>query len=436
MAALAQPLPGAGQAALEAELRALQSSRTHPLASLAALAVRDGVVAYEGYFGQRSVQPDLLANADTLYRIASVSKLVTAIGVMKLVEAGRIDLDADVGKYLGAPLRNPGFADQVVTTRMLLSHTSSLRDVGDLPLYRVGQNLAQALVASVGATAQSTPWALTAAQAPAQRFFSYANINYVVLATLVESVSRQRFDRYMQQAVLGPLGLRGGFYPAADLSPADVLNLATLYRKSPDGGTTWAGQGPWVAQGPDRSGAKPLAIEGLDHYVVGTNAGVFGPQGGLRISVRGLGVLMRMFINQGTVDGVTLLQPATVQQMLRPAWVYNGQAQAPNGDTYHGLFLAWGLGVQIFTDQGGTPGAGDRAGAPMGGLKGAGHLGEAYGLLSGLIFDPALRHGVAYAMGGLSANPDGFVGEYSAFSRWEESVLRSLHQEVILAPRR
>src|SRR3546814_8255443 len=61
-------------------------------------------------------------------RIASISKLVTAIGVMRLVEAGKLDVDADAGELLGFPLRNPAFPDTPITLRLLMSHRSSLTD--------------------------------------------------------------------------------------------------------------------------------------------------------------------------------------------------------------------------------------------------------------------------------------------------------------------
>ena len=65
---------------------------------------------------------------DTKYRIASISKMVAAIGVMQQVEKGKIKLDADVSRYLGFTFRNPNFPGEKITARMLLSHTSSLRD--------------------------------------------------------------------------------------------------------------------------------------------------------------------------------------------------------------------------------------------------------------------------------------------------------------------
>src|SRR5687767_12255899 len=65
---------------------------------------------------------------DDPVRIASISKTVVAVGVMKLVEQGKLDLDSDVSRLLGWSLRNPAFPDRPVTLRQLLSHTSSIRD--------------------------------------------------------------------------------------------------------------------------------------------------------------------------------------------------------------------------------------------------------------------------------------------------------------------
>ena len=118
---------------LDRELSAIAADPAHPLASLSVLAVRHGHVVYHRQFGLRTIDNDhparsVTADARTLYRIASISKLVTTLGVMRLREAGRLDLDRDVGDYLGWRLRNPHFPDTPITLRMLLSHTSSLRD--------------------------------------------------------------------------------------------------------------------------------------------------------------------------------------------------------------------------------------------------------------------------------------------------------------------
>src|SRR5687768_11514249 len=65
---------------------------------------------------------------DDPVRIASITKLHVALGVMRLVELGKLDLDEDVSGHLGWTLRNPAFPDRPITLRLVLSHRSSLRD--------------------------------------------------------------------------------------------------------------------------------------------------------------------------------------------------------------------------------------------------------------------------------------------------------------------
>ncbi len=72
--------------------------------------------------------PDRLVNQDTVFRAASVSKFITALGAMKLKEQGQLDLDTDVNESLPFPLRHPKASDTPITLRMLLSHTAGIHD--------------------------------------------------------------------------------------------------------------------------------------------------------------------------------------------------------------------------------------------------------------------------------------------------------------------
>src|SRR5688500_12023486 len=136
------------------------------------------------------------ATPDDPVRIASISKLVLAIGVMKLVEQNALDLDQDVSRYLDFPLRNPAFLDRPITLRMLLSHTASLRDGDDLYVIPLGTSLKEQL-------ANSTVW--DPAHGPGDGFFSYGNMNFPVIASIIERVTGERFDRWMRREVLGRL---------------------------------------------------------------------------------------------------------------------------------------------------------------------------------------------------------------------------------------
>ena len=224
------------------------------------VAIRDGKVVYQRAFGRRSIDNadssrDKPADGKTLYRIASVSKLVTTLGALKLVEEGKLALDADIGGYLDYAVRNPHFPDTPITLRMLLTHTSSLRD--DAGYYRWGKaGMQDFLVPGGSAYGSGAMWSR---EAPPGAYFSYANLPWGVVGTIMEKVSGERFDRLMKRLILDPLGLEGG-YNAAEIPAQCRADIATLYRKATPGDTqVWDPRGPWIAQADDYSTKAPGA---------------------------------------------------------------------------------------------------------------------------------------------------------------------------------
>lgn len=356
--ALALTLTCATAGKRDAELAAIATD----LSSLSVLAIKDGKVDFQRVYGHRRL-PDQLADAQTLYRIASVSKMVTALGVMRLVEEGKLTLDADVSQYLGFALRNPHFPQQAITLRMLMSHTSSLRDEGGY-FWPAGVKLKD----------KTFTWASNAA--PGQ-YFSYCNLGWGLVGTMMEKVTGERFDQLMQRLILAPMGVRGGYYPPA-FSPVEVATLATLYRKRPVDSEVWASKGPWVAQVDDRIAPS------VQDYEIGSNATPFSPTGGLRISAADLGKIMLMMINRGQHQGKPVLQPASLDLMFARQWTSNGVAgTGANGE---GKQLGWGLGNEHFAD-------------------GLGHRGDAYGMWSVFKVDLARRSGVVVLVGGTATDP-------------------------------
>ena len=423
----------ADAATLDAELSAIVKDAAHPLASLSVLAIRNGKVVYQQQFGQRYIDPDAPeksqpANASTRYRIASISKLVTTLGVMKLVEDGKLALDADVGDYLGYRLRNPHFPDVPITLRMLLSHTSSLRD--DAGYYwEAGHALKDVLLPGGSLYGNGAMWAANAAPGT---FFAYANLPWGVIGTIMERVSGERFDHLMQRLILQPMGVHGGFNPA-DFSAADVRNIATLYRKRTEAGDKeiWNPAGPWVPQVDDYSKLVPVPRAGPD-YQIGSNGTLFGPQGNLRISAADLGNIMLMLMNEGSFKGKPILKKQTVDLMLSPQWRYDDKPA--KGDNYRGLYQAWGLGNQQFLDVGrvgNSSGSGDRL-VEGGGFTALGHLGDAWGLTSAFAFNRKSKNGMIFMTGGPGFDPETWRGKYSSLYRHDERILSTLYRHAII----
>lgn len=367
---------------------------------------RDGVTAVRAE-GVADRATGRRISADDPVRIASISKLVTAIGAMRLVEEGKLDLDADVSDLLGWRLRHPAYPDVPITPRLLLSHRSSLTDAAGYYAVPLDGDLR---------TIPADKRAWDSAHAPGT-YFRYTNLNFPLLASVMEKATGERFDRLMDRLVLQPLGIAGCFnWDSCD--GATAARAVVLY--GPDN----------APLRDDNRGAKPAcsvvpARDGgcdLSHWRSGRNGALFSPQGGLRISASGLAKLGRLLLGDGSVEGVRLLQPASVQTLVQPAWTH-----APgNGVTYEeddsgqpnaGFFCRYGLAVQTLA----TPHA-DCRDDPFGdGRVRIGHAGAAYGLLSGLWVDREAGTGVAYFATGVQDAP---TGTRSAFSAVEEKLAR------------
>ena len=410
------PASGGAAASLDAELAAIVDDPAFPLASLSVVAVRAGQPVYEGAFGRRTIGngafPDRPATPDTLYRIASISKLVTTLGLMRLLEDGRVDLDADVSDYLGFQLRNPHFAGQAITLRHLLLHTSSLRDDAGYfwPATTALKDVRPAWSGHAGPGA----------------YYSYCNLGFGLVGTIMERVTGERFDRLMTRLLLQPLGLQAGYNPS-ELPKAAQDRLATIYRKRAPDSDTWQSDGPWAAQ-VDAPGIQPPP--GLAGYVPGANATPFSPTGGLRISARDLGVVMRMLMAGGVHDGKRLLQAATIERMFARHWAYDGVGG--NGNPLDSILSPRGLGNAHYPDRPGlwlTPG-----------FDAVGHLGDAYGLRSIFAMDRTIGQGggngggigIVVLAGGSARDPADQPGRDSSLARYEERVLASVYRRAIL----
>jgi CubicO group peptidase (beta-lactamase class C family) len=431
-------LPETQAAALTQQLQAVVNDPALPLAGLSVAAVRHGELVYTHQFGSKRMatatskaQP---IDANTMFRIASLSKLVTTLGTMKMVEQGRLSLDADVSDYLGYRLRNPNFPDQPITLRMLLSHTSSVRDDAGIR-WDPNVNLKDVLLPGGRLYGKGAVWATNAA--PGQ-YFKYVNFNWGLIATIMERAGGERFDRLMRHLVFDPMDMKAGFY-LADFTPASIDDIATLYRKrEKDGNETWNPNGPWIAQSDDFGVEAPSTPAGLDSYVVGTNGTIFGPQGSLRISANELARIMLMLMNGGRDGNQHILKPETVATMLTRQWPVPGDGKHANGDTntLGGLFHAWGLGNQHFMDASTVVDGkvrGDRL-VEGGGFTGVGHVGVSWGLNALFVFDPQTRNGMIYVSSGVGADPDGQPGRFSSAARFQERITEALYRVAIASP--
>ena len=169
---------------------------------------------------------------DTAFQVASVSKWITAYGVMTLAERGRIDLDAPVSTYLTRwQLRPSAFDHAGVTVRRLLSHTAGLTDGLGFDYYGPGDTL-QSLEAELTHPRAAPGHEIRVGVAPGSEW-RYSGGGYLLLQLLVEEVAKQPFDAYMQSAVLEPLGMRGSTFAEEPNLPDVAESFDTLGTPAP-----------------------------------------------------------------------------------------------------------------------------------------------------------------------------------------------------------
>ncbi|HEX7915324.1 serine hydrolase domain-containing protein [Rudaea sp.] len=384
----------------------LVAGAAHADGSIASVRIgfdRDGItsVQTEG-FADKAAARRITANDPV--RVASISKLVTTIGVMRLVEAGKLELDADVSRYLGFKLRNPAFPDVPISLRMLVSHRSGLTDAAGYWQTPLDGRLRDTL---------DDPHAWDREHVPGT-YFRYTNLNFPVVAQVMERVTGERFDHLIQRLVLEPLGT-GACFGWAACDDAGVVRAVVLYDSS---GKPLMddnhGRRPGCTVRPARDGSCNLS-----RYRPGENGALFGPQCGLRISGVDLARIGMMLLGDGrlALNGARLLTPESARAMATPLWQYDGRNgltfEEDSDDHQPGFFCRWGMGMQILA----THADGCRDDPFADGVARIGHSGTAYGVQAGIWLDRERGSGVAWFATGM---PEQRMDGRSAFSALEE----------------
>ena len=238
-------------------------------------------------------------------------------------------------------------------------------------------------------------------------------------------MTAKRFDIFQRENILAQLETNADYVPA-NFSAENFNLLGTIYRKkNPDG--VWNEFGAWFPQ-IDNFKIQPaknfLALQNpydekfqrdfdLKNYRVGTNATIFSPQGGLRISFEELAHALEMLMNDGNFRGKKILSKAALDEMFTPHWIFDGN----NGDTCGGTIRSYGLGIYFIDGK-------SRARVCKNfTVDLIGHTGTAFGLLSGLFFIPQTKTGFVYMMNGEAVEEDVARGIFSDNFIWEEKIM-------------
>jgi CubicO group peptidase (beta-lactamase class C family) len=321
----------------KAEAEIQQLMRTTPVVGLSVAVVKDNKVIYNHSFGFKDVEKELPLTNESIFRIASISKSFTTTAIMQLVAKKQISLDQDVSELVGFKIRNPKFPNTVITLKMLLSHRSSINDSeGYFSLDAIDP-------------AKNPNWEKSYNAYEPNKGYMYCNLNYNLAGSILEKLTGVRFDKYIQQQILDPLGLYGGY----NVNALDSNLIAKIYEfnKETKGFTL-------------SPNAYAPRTEEISNYTMGRSTPIFSPTGGMKISANDLAKYMIMHSQLGKYEGGRMIPKKLSQQM---------QAIISEEENY-------GMALETSTQliQGKTM---------------IGHTGVAYGLYSLMFFEPKEKIG-------------------------------------------
>ena len=256
---------------------------------LALVAVNNGEVVLNETYGYKNLDTKEPIAKDDIFRIASISKSFCATAIMQLVEQGKLSLDQDVSELVGFEVRNPNFPDKVITVKMLLSHTASMSDAnGYFSLNAINPD-------------SSATWKQAWNSYAPETGYEYCNLGYNTLGTIVERVSGERYDQYIVNHILNPIGVYGG-YEVLSLDSTKFVNIYTWNEET----------GEYI----HKPAAYAKRADEIANYVFGQSTPVFSPTGGLKISAQDLAKVMKMHMNLGTTpEGTQIISKESAEAM-------------------------------------------------------------------------------------------------------------------------
>ena len=240
-------------------------------------------IVYERYYGVQQKTTHVPVSADSYFRCASVTKLVTGIGLLQLMEQGVLDPDEDIGTYLGYTVRNPRYPDVPITLRQLMSHTAGLNENSSYT------NRARTLREMIDVTQKARA---NFKDVRPGTVYEYSNFGAGITGSIIEAVTGQDVSGYMREAVFAPLGIDAAYTVTQLQSPEDIT---ASYKK--DGSLNVSPS--YLLRQPYEAAADPDT-----HYRLTV--------GSLFIRPRDLAKLGIALCGDGTVVGMRVLSEASI----------------------------------------------------------------------------------------------------------------------------
>ena len=305
--------------------------------------VKNSRIVWQKSYGQAVLAqpgPSRPMRDDSILFTASICKMFTAVAVMQQVEKGRLSLDDDINVYLPFVVRNPKWPDVPITWRMLLTHTSSINDAEDVQeaLYVYGAPSPIKFDAYVEDTFNhggiyNRPDSYLPGKPGTERVYSNNGIDLAGYA--IERLTHRPFITYIDEAIILPLGMEGTAYSFVGL-PATKLTVGYGRTLSPDGHYVFV---------PNRVAFGHVAAgQSVEDEQMGLPDP---PPGGLYTSTGQFVRFVMMLLNRGSLDGVKILEPASVDLLLTHSGFWSSTSAYEQGIIFLGQrnlddHLVWG----------------------------------------------------------------------------------------------
>ncbi len=274
------------------------------------LVARKGQIAYLKSFGKSDIENNVAMKDNTIFRIASQTKAIVSVGIMMLQEEGKLLISDPVGNYIPAfkqttvavEKEEGGYeivkADRQITIRDLLTHTAGVGYGNGI----TSELWAKAKIQGWYFADRDEPILATVTRMAALPFEAQPGEKFVygystdILGALIEVISGQPLDVYLQARILDPLGMKDTHF----YLPTNKINkLAVVYSPSKDGIEKAKGSNPMQDQGA---------------YVAGPRKS-FSGGAGLLSSAQDYATFLQMMLNSGTFNGKRIISPKTVALM-------------------------------------------------------------------------------------------------------------------------
>ncbi len=182
--------------------RILELMNMYSIPGVSVALIKNGAVTWSKGYGYQDLEENIAVNSDTLFRAESITKSVTAWGVMNLVEQGYIELDDPLDKHLTLwQLPETEYPEEAVTIRQLLSHSSGITGGTDYELPGTERPPLEEVLAG-----KHSQYQAKLVREPGSSF-EYSNQGFIILELLVEDVTGKSYDDYIEELILDPLAM-------------------------------------------------------------------------------------------------------------------------------------------------------------------------------------------------------------------------------------